>query len=442
MTTDVRIERYAHGGEGVGQLESGKVVFVAGAFPGDLVKINIVEEQRSFARAELVKLLEPSGDRVNPACRFADRCGGCQFQNLGFEPEWRLKTQAVLDVIERIGRLPLPETIQRVGPGAPERYRRRVRFQIDTLGRTGFYAPRSRDIVRPGDCIVTHPSLLAAREALNGHIKRFAGGNLLLEMSHDGKDVAACLTPERAEFDLSRAIKALEPILEEASKTTPLRGIRLAPANPSAWKDTADIGRVLIDLKVLGQTRRVPVGMFNQANAAMNDALVEIVLQQLELQPGDEVLELYSGWGNFSLELLAQPINLHAMEVNVLSVKTAQHLAERDDRIKQAKSTFNFSPRDLLKRLPTKHRRAGRYARILLDPPRSGARSVIPDLGELRAPTVVYVSCDAATLARDLGDLVKLAPYRLAHLALVDMFPRTRHIEVVATMKLDDGTAG
>lgn len=432
----VTIDRLAFGGEGVARLDDGKIVFVPDALPGDQVQIALTEEHATFARAKMTQLLTPSPGRTAARCADAAACGSCQFQHAEQADEWRWKAQAALDAIARLSRLTLPEDVHEHGPAEPDGWRRRVRFQVDSRGSLGYYAAGSHRLVRPRRCLVAHPSLLSARLLLEPAMKNLGAEAVQLEVGDDGS-VVGCV--ELAAGRTAAAAQRLRPIIHKARKDgATLVGLRLTEQLQAAEPKFTDIGHVQLPVRVLDQLYTLPAGLFTQANPAVNDALVTYVIQELGLSPEDNLLELYCGWGNFSHAILkTTPCNFQGMELAIPAIQTAEDILYPKRRRKEPipdDAPVRFNVRNLTRGLPNKHVSPGRYSHVLLDPPRAGARPVIEHLLTIAPKRVVYVSCDASTLARDL-QLLTSQHLRLTRLGLFDMFPRTHHVEVVATLE-------
>ena len=426
----VTIERLAFGGDGVGRLPSGKIVFIPDAFPGDTVTVALTREQKRFARARVLDLQEPSAARVEPACPVADACGGCCFWRLEPERAWAFKRDAALEAIARLSRLPLPDAIDTIDAPSASRYRRRLRLHLDEEGQLGFFAAASHTVVPLSDCLVAHPTLVAAAHQLTPHIKALGPAELTLDLDAAAPERAvATLQPQR---DVRRA--GLREALQAAVAAGPhLAGIRLTPTQGHPGdQGELRVGDLTFRVEVGGHAHRLEAGVFTQANDGVNALLQARVLADMEVQPGEAVLELYSGWGNLSFGLAAAGAHVRGFEVSPLSVRLGMDNARR--LLGGASGSLNLSVRDLSRGLPGKHAQAGRYPKVLLDPPRDGAAAALPGLLTLAPGRIVYVSCAPATLGRDLGRLGQ-AGYRLTRLALLNMFPRTAHVEAIAVIE-------
>lgn len=423
---EVSIERLAFGGDGVGHLPDGRVVFVQGALPGELARVQLLQQKKSFARGRAVELLRPHPQRQAPACPVAERCGGCQFWAVPYAQEWAWTSQAALEAMERASGLQRPAQTELFPAHQDRRYRRRVRLRLDAHGRTGFYAPGTHRLVPLQDCLVAHPALLAARDALAPALPG-APGSLLLELDQDQRSVAAFW---ETRGPVGKAAAAARRIFQ-AGQQGPLRGVRVVPLrDPHHPHKRQDVGDPSFSLRVDGIERRLQAGAFTQAHGEVNEALVQWVTAALAPDAQQRILELYCGAGNFSLGLLARGAQLHGVE---FSQEATEAAAAAAGPLLRPGQRADFTAWDLRQGLP-EGLRAGDFTSVLLDPPRSGAREVMEPIAALRPGRVVYVSCDPPTLGRDLKALAAHG-WALRRLSVWGMFPRTWHVEMAAVLE-------
>ncbi len=440
----VTIERLAFGGDGVAHGQDGRVIFVRGALPGDEVEIEIVEDRPTFCRALTRAILTPSPDRVPAACPHDAQCGGCQLWPLPYGLSLDMKIDAALEAIRRVSKLALPEIVERVAAPSDRRYRRRLRLHLDDAGRTGFFQASSRTLTPAPDCLVAHPTLLAARDLLSPHLGGLGGGALSRELARGGDRAHALLAVGRPQAALAR----LKPLWARPEALgAALAGIRVVGLGRNA-PPPADLGQTRFEIALAGlppdasglprdpaPARELDVGAFTQANDAVNALLVDKVVEAMSPAPGDRVLELYCGSGNFSAALAARGASVRGLELDPRAVEDGRRCAERLGEIGER---LDLSACDLSRGLPRGVARAGAFDKVLLDPPRTGAREVIAGLIAVGAPRLVYVSCDPPTLGRDLGRLAREGGYRIEAMSVFDMFPRTYHVEVLATCVRED----
>jgi 23S rRNA (uracil1939-C5)-methyltransferase len=383
-----------------------------------------VDERGRFARAR-VQSIDDAGDGLlapdASACAHEATCGGCRFQRAPYPLELEWKAAAALDPMRRIGRgVAWPEPVI-VGAPAPTGYRGRARMRVARDGRTGFVGRRSNEPVAIETCNVLLPALDAARAEVGALAARIGPTDgVVIEWDEVREQVAVCLYL-RAPLENAKRVANAQRIAREASDA-----ISTIVATAGRQR-VALVGDGLVLQPMGDRVVTVPAGSFRQANLALNRTLVEIATEAIP--PGSRVLELFAGAGNFTFPLLARGCTVRAIEVAepaLTAAKAAAGLAPAvDDRVR-------FVAHDLALGVP-RAARSRDYGAVLADPPRTGMRACVRGLLDCAAPRIVYVSCDPPTLARDvamLGD----GGYAVTSLHLVDMFPRTHHIEAVAVL--------
>ena len=393
---ELAVSGVAHGGWCVARDAGGRVVFVRHALPGERVRARVTDATASFARAEAIEILHASPDRVAPRCPHAHPggCGGCDWQHANLAAQRRLKAQVIKEQLRRIARLDRDVTVEPV-PGDQDGlgWRTRVKFSVGPDGTAGLLAHRSHDVIDIGDCPIAHP-LVDAAEVTK---RRWEATSVEVVVSPAAGERAVLLTPSDA---------APGPLQQHAA----------------------------------GRSWRVSAGAFWQVHPGAADTLTEAVLGTLRPRPGEVALDLFCGAGLFAGALAARV----GPDGAVIGVD-ADRAAVRDAR-------YN------LRETPWARVYAGDVARLLarggwprprlavLDPPRTGAsRRVIERLltgpvATRRRPAprsalrrVAYVSCDPATLARDIAVFAEFG-WRLGTLRAFDAFPMTHHVECVAAL--------
>lgn len=385
------IEGITHDGRGVARRD-GKAVFIDGAVPGDKVKARLIEHQPKFDIAQLLEIERPSAQRATPFCALYETCGGCQLQHLTLDAQRHWKAE---NFITRLTQAVDAKQCQIAAPlvGEGQGYRRRARLGLaiskkDKQARLGFRQKASNELVD-----VTHCPVLS--DALN---------DALAQHRPDWLAMA------------SRAYK--EITLVEADNGVFYSGLdETTPTNPPFYR--------LDDLNL-----SFPANGFVQVNAAINRQMVHQALEWLELQPQHRVLDLFCGIGNFTLPIgqrVKEVIGVEGLDDLVATAKqNAQENQLAQCHFHKADLFDDASPQPWFKKQ--------RYDRILLDPGRQGAFELCKTLHLLKADTIVYVSCNAATLIRDIQELEKQG-YRLTRAGLIDMFPHTVHTEVMVQLK-------
>jgi 23S rRNA (uracil1939-C5)-methyltransferase len=431
----IDIDEVAPGGEGVGQT-GGRRVFVPFTAPGDRVEADVPPGE-GVAHATFLRVLAPGPWRVAPPCRHfgpaeasePDRaCGGCEWLHLDYGAQLEAKSRAFAEALRRIGRFdPGSVPIRPIlASHNPLRYRSRAKFHLDRAsGRLVFFRRRSHEPVRLRECWLLEPGLDALREAVGPALvaARLAPREVTLAWSaRSGRGAAWLRLAEvtAAARDRAGSLLSALPALQGAVLTA--EGVPPALAGDP----------VLLEERVPGDPARGLArsrpDVFRQANRGANALLVETALAMLA-PDGEDVLELFCGSGNFTGPLAERARWVAAVEAQGPALDLArQDLGGGNVRL--------FAGDALLMALAFARETgpsARRFGAALLDPPREGARGIGAALRGLAVRRAVYVSCDPATLARDLRACVE-AGYRLAAVQPVDMFPQTHHVEGVALL--------
>lgn len=398
---EITIEGLSHDGRGIGRYQGGlmgrhegKAVFVANAVPGDRVMARVIETQKTYDEAVLVELLDASPDRITPFCEHYEVCGGCQLQHLSVAAQRSHKQQNFFTALTKAVEMKKCK----ISPplvGQDQGYRRRARFVLgrnkaDKEARFGFRAQGSKDIVDIPFCPVLIPKL---NEALS---------------------------------------KARANRLEKASRN--LKELTLVSADEGEiWSEETDLSAALPTQVVhysLDNLRfGFPANGFIQVNAEMNLQMIAQALSWLDLKPEQKVLDLFCGVGNFTLPIAQQVDKVVGVEGDLDLVQVAKQNATDNG----LSNTAFFKANLFEDQTRTEWFLKQKYHRVLLDPGRQGAYEICQQMGKLKAEKIVYVSCNSATLMRDVKALENQG-YQLRKANLIDMFPHTNHTEVMALL--------
>ncbi len=425
---DVRIDDLDHEGRGVGRVD-GKVVFVDGALPGERVRARCTTRAKRFDEAVVEALLEPSPERVEPFCPVFGRCGGCTLQHLAPEGQLRQRERRVHEQLTRAaGVAPGQWLSPLTGPATG--YRTRARLTVRYVRRQGvllgFRERAGRHVVDTDTCAILDHRLERLIPQLKILIASLDRPERVseLEMAASDGDTVIAFQYSGSVGDADRA--RLARFQDEAGVAIEFAdGPSVGPVDPDrpadAYYELPDEGLVL----------RFAAGDFIQANAVVNRALVARAMELLAPDPGQTVLDLYCGLGNFSLPVAARGATVIGIEGDAGLVERAAANA----RANGLTGRTDFQRADLsaaplgswLQRLnPTA---------VLLDPPRAGAPEAVTALVARPPRRVVYISCDPATLARDVGRLTGEGGYHLRAAGIADMFPHTGHVEAIAMLE-------
>ena len=425
-----------------------------GGLPGELVRAQLTHERANYARAKLIEVLRPSRDRVPPRFPELSDSGGFQWQHLAYPAQLEWKSRIVRQLLTRIGKFTDPPTRLTLGmptSADPWRYRTVAQFAIAPTGAIGFRRVESHDVLDMPDCPIVHPRLdalyIATREWMREHwgaraytyTERFtlraavgapgprSSGSLSLAGGHTFRsDSSGLLTIEARPGDAFAHDGGPDAVASAMLSEIPgLAGVVILGLAGGRGRVTA--GQEFVHERVLDRVFRISAGSFFQVNPTQTPILVEQALAALQPRSSDIALDGYSGAGLFSLFVAEHVAHVWAIESQPSAVADARESARLNS------VTNVLTQEGLLERtLGAMRRQRDRIDVALVDPPRSGCLPrALNELTALAPRTIVYVSCDPSTLARDLR-LICDNGYTLTSVQPVDMFPFTAHIECVA----------
>ncbi len=426
---EVEVEGLAGDGRGVARVD-GKTLFIDGALPGERVRAGYRARRRDFDEGTVLELLCPGADRVTPRCPHFGVCGGCSLQHLAPEAQVRYKQTQLVEALRRTGGVEPAGVFEPVaGPHWGYRHKARIGLRyVPGKGRLliGFREAHSSKIADLSGCEVLAQGLGARLPALAALVDSLEARTSIPQVEIAAGDDAAAL--------VFRHLVPLSAVDRERLVAFGARqGLRIfvQPGGADSVRPL-DGGAAELHYRLADPALEFAFAPtdFTQVNAAVNRAMVARVLDLLALSGDERVLDLYCGLGNFTLAVARRA-------GRVTGVEGVAALVDRARRNAGANGLANvdFHVADLATPDPAAPWLAGGWDRVLLDPPRSGAREVIPLVAALGAPRIVYVSCHPATLARDAGSLVRDFGYRLAGAGVLDMFPHTAHVESVAVFE-------
>ena len=403
--TSVRILRLAAGGEGVGKLPDGKTVFVPRTAPGDLIELGEIRQHKRFARARVGRVLEPSGERVEPRCPHyvEDDCGGCQVQHINYETQLKSRSTLVGDALRRLARQEVADPPITPSTKSYE-YRTKVTLHVSSDGRKiGLHRyGRPDQLFDLNWCHITVPELMELWQGLRGLRPLLPPGltQVVLRMDRTGgRHVVLRIGP-------GEVWSGFEQLRRELTRRNLSVTIWYQPEGGAPRA-------------IAGAGEAFPATVFEQVNPEMGDQVRNFAVQQLGDMAGRRVWDLYSGIGETTLQLIRLGARVESVELDRRAVAEAEargpaarrHVGRVEDVLRE------LHPPDL----------------VIVNPPRTGMdERVTADLSRLAPQRVVYISCDPATLARDLQRMDRL---RLTTVQAFDLFPQTSHVETVAVLE-------
>ena len=389
--------------------------------PGDTVTARIVEAKERYSVGEIVRILKPSSLRQEPPCPYVAHCGGCPWQHVRYESQLLAKQKSVEDALRRIGKLAGFELKPIIASPSTYHYRRRIRLQRDGSNRLGFFTSFSHHLIEIDRCLI-------ADDKLNGLIEKLRrwSAELITDVEHlevvtgDQPNEIVIVGQSAGAFN-SRDSSICERLLEEDQLLNGL--IVRGPDWRRIWGEVS-VSVIPED----GLCVRVDGDVFTQVNSLGNRQLLNELLAAADFIPDDRVLELYSGAGNFTHSIAQRVGDIVAVEGYRPAFESGKCSAELNGI-----NNIHWICSPVPAALAQLKKQRQRYSKIVLDPPRTGAKGIEGDLAALDAEKILYISCNPTTLARDLAALSKQG-YSLRSVQPVDLFPHTFHVEAIATL--------
>ena len=433
MIEEVVVERLAYGGDGVAKLPSGKVVFVPNACPGDKLQIEIVSETQRYDRAQIKYVLEPSQYR-NPTryCKHCDACGGCPWQFLDYEAQLAWKRTFVVDALQRIAKIDGAEELVSDCIPSPKQlgYRNKIELVPTMEGgklQLGYHVANSDAIVPIESCPLFASGYERVPKSLAGalgYLKAMDYGlyRVGIRASTITNSQQIALWTTTGHFPRKAAVD----IITSAVSCTSITRVMQKESNKGTRPDSSEIlyGADVWRERLNGITMRVSAPSFFQVNTLAAERLVDVVINQLDIQPTDTCCDLYCGTGTFTLPMAQRSSLVYAIESTSSSIRDLRRNLEENDL--DAIVVGGDAGRE--------SRDFGRVDVLLMDPPYSGIAShVYESVVSMSPERIALVSCNPTTLARDTISLCELG-YEVRSVTPVDLFPQTYHVETVTIL--------
>ena len=378
------IEDVAFMGEGLAR-KDGQPVFVAYTIPGEEVVAETRRKGRRYLEAEVKELLQPSPHRVTPPCPYYEVCSGCQWQHIDYSHQLEIKRKLVTDQLQRVGQFERPPVAPTIGCEEPWGYRNHARFTIGPGGQVGFVNKNSRQFVRIDRCLIMD-------EGINDILGKI-------------QDKCAETTQLSVRYGVGTGDWLIQPTMQ-------------------SMEITIDTGQTHYEEELLGKRFRVASPSFFQVNTKQAERLVDLALARLNLSGREMLVDAYAGVGTFAVLLASSAKGVIAIEESASAVKDAEVNVAGLPNVRLVQGRTEEVLAQLTETVDA----------VLLDPPRTGCHEdALRALAEKEVARVVYVSCEPATLARDLRFLCQQG-YELLEVQPIDMFPHTYHIEAIATL--------
>ncbi len=440
---EIAIRSLGHSGEGVGSKDD-FTVFVPGALVGEVVLTKITLVKKNYAVGSLVRVITPSKERVEPICPIYEACGGCQLQHLSYDGQLLAKRQQVVDALERIGKQTALTVHPTLGASSPWLYRNKMQFPVgEKKGRTviGCYAKGSHDIIATENChiqmdannhIAQAASKILAELKIPAYREKDDRGvvrHIIGRVGAGGQAMAVIVTktkilPKAEEF-VARLRSEVPALVSIMHNINPKRtNVILGQETHCLW------GRPTIEDRIGKLSFGISAQSFFQVHTAQADVLYQKALEYADLNGNETVIDAYCGTGTISLFLAQKAKKVYGIEIVAPAIRDAKKNAQANHI-----TNAEFLVGDAVEVMPRLYEQGVRADVVVVDPPRSGCdRIVLETFARMNPERIVYVSCNPASLARDIAVLDELG-YRAEEVQPVDMFPQTSHVESVALLR-------
>lgn len=393
---------YVYGGEALARLPDGRAVFIPYALPDERIRIRLVEEKERYARAELLEVLSASPGRIEPRCAHFTQCGGCHYQHIPYQEQLIIKQSILKNQLERVGKLPDPPVRSMVPSPTAWNYRNHIQLNISENGNPGYFKHRSKQVVPIQECHLPEESLNQIWPALD---LEFIPGldRVSLRAGEGGQDTMIVL-------------ESSDPKPIEFAVDLPLSAVHQGPGG-----EIVLAGDDFTIIEIHGFPFVVSAGSFFQVNTPMAELIVDYLLDTLPLTEHTVLLDVYCGVGLFSVFLAPLVKQIIGIESDSSAAADFLYNLAGFDSVE----LYDVPAEDILPYLEISP------DIILLDPPRAGiSKKVLDSVVSLQPDLIAYISCDPATLARDVSRLHNQG-YQLQQSTPFDMFPQTYHIESI-----------
>lgn len=420
------VESLSHDGKGICRVD-GKAIFVSGALMGELIRFSFRPHKKKYDEGNLLEVIKPSPDRIEAKCKHYGVCGGCSFMHLSSEKQIEAKQQVLLDGLEHIGKVKVNEVLPPVTTH-PWGYRRKARLGVKYVNKkekvlVGFRERSAPYLAEMEQCEVLHP---------DAGLRLTSFASLIRSLSCYDKiaQIEVAIADDISAFVFRNLVELTEDDKEKLITYAKEEGIAiyLQPKGPDTVTPLyPENPRLQYSLPEYNVTLDFEPTDFTQVNQDINPKMVALALELLDLNENDHVFELFCGLGNFTLPMARFAKQVTGVEGDADLIKRANKNAENNGI-----SNTDLHVANLMEDVSGATWLKNDYDKLLLDPPRSGAKEMLPFINKMDIKHIVYVSCNPSTLARDAGTLVNEMGYTLEKAGIMDMFPHTAHVESIA----------
>ncbi|AYC30291.1 23S rRNA (uracil(1939)-C(5))-methyltransferase RlmD [Paenisporosarcina cavernae] len=442
---DVYIEDLTHDGSGVAKVE-GYPLFIPGSLPGETVRIHVVKTLKKYGFGKLLEIVQPAENRVEPPCPVFHVCGGCQVQHLTYEGQLAMKHSMVRSVIDRIAKLPHVPVHPVLGMENPWRYRNKSQIPFGTQnGRmvSGFYKTRTHEIVDTDVCLIQQPEGDDILQALTNEFEKLGvmpydeetGRGMLRHVVirkgfATGEIMVVLITKKKKWAEKEQVVEAVRRIVPDV--TSIIQNVNSEKTNVIFGNETLTLWGKDTITDTIGDVKfDISARSFYQVNPVQTEVLYGKALEYANLTGGESVIDAYCGIGTISLFLAKNAKHVYGVEIVPEAIEDAKKNAAINGI---SNATFEAGPAEVV--IPNWYKQGVKADVLVVDPPRKGCdETLLQTIITERPKKIVYVSCNPATLARDLR-ILEDGGYETKEVQPVDMFPQTTHCEAVAWLEL------
>ena len=443
---NVYVEDLTHDGSGVAKVD-GYPLFIPGALPGEEAEVQVIKPMKKYGFAKLINVTKPSPDRVEPPCHVFWDCGGCQLQHLSYEAQLVQKQKTVRDVMERIGKLPHVPVHPVKGMDNPWRYRNKSQIPFsEQEGKvvSGFYKSRTHHIVDTDVCIIQgeeadelmstlkHELQIMGIEAYDERTHRGMLRHLIVRKARATGELMVVLVTKSKKFpQKEEAIALIKRVVPNV--TSIMQNVNSQKTNVIFGNETISLHGKSFIVDTIGDIKfEISARSFYQVNSEQTEVLYDQALEYAQLTGNESVIDAYCGIGSISLFLAQQAKEVYGVEIVSQAIEDAKRNAELNGI---SNAHFEAGPAEVV--IPKWYEQGKRFDVLVVDPPRKGCDEKLLDtILKYKPKRIVYVSCNPATLARDLR-ILEDGGYRTKEVQPVDMFPHSSHVEAVTWLEFD-----
>ncbi len=402
---EILLEKFTYGGEAMGRLPDNRAVFVPFGLPGELVRVELTEDKKNFARGKIIEVIKSAPERIQPKCKHFVQCGGCHYQNLSYENQLKAKTEILIDQLKRIGKIENPPMKPMVASPLEWNYRNNMQFHLTAEGKLGFINSKGNSAFPIEECYLPETSIDSFWRELQ---------------FESNKDVERVSLRAGQDEELMVILESENPEAPELEIEADVSVVHLFEEHP-----VVIAGRDHFIVNILGKDFRVSAASFFQVNTKMAEKMVAHLLTCLPVSTSTTLLDVYCGVGLFSKFFAPKCEKVIGIESSASACEDFTINLDEFDNVE----LYEGIAEEIL---PALAGRLDSAAYAIVDPPRAGIeRHALDALLDIKPQIIAYVSCDPSTLARDAAKLIN-GGYRLTEVTPFDLFPQTYHIESIS----------